>query len=161
MKQYRIHQFCNRGIINAERCFKYGNFCLYCRDFNRHAECLHSSPYTNYDMKNELTLEEAQRQVDDWVKTYGVRYFSELTNMTILTEEVGELARIMARKYGDQSFKLGEKDNLSDEMADILWVLLCIANQTGVDLTEAFEQNLKKKTERDKERHINNLKLKA
>ncbi|EPT34783.1 phosphoribosyl-ATP diphosphatase [Bacteroidetes bacterium oral taxon 272 str. F0290] len=112
-------------------------------------------------MKNELTLEEAQRQVDDWVKTYGVRYFSELTNMTILTEEVGELARIMARKYGDQSFKLGEKDNLSDEMADILWVLLCIANQTGVDLTEAFEQNLKKKTERDKERHINNLKLKA
>lgn len=112
-------------------------------------------------MKNELTFEEAQRQVDDWVKTYGVRYFSELTNMTILTEEVGELARIMARKYGDQSFKLGEKDNLSDEMADILWVLLCIANQTGVDLTEAFEQNLKKKTERDKERHINNLKLKA
>ena len=112
-------------------------------------------------MKNELTLEEAQRQVDDWVKTYGVRYFSELTNMTILTEEVGELARIMARKYGDQSFKLGEKDNLSDEMADILWVLLCIANQTGVDLTEAFEQNLKKKTERDKERHLNNLKLKA
>lgn len=112
-------------------------------------------------MKNELTLEEAQRQVDDWVKTYGVRYFSELTNMTILTEEVGELARIMARKYGDQSFKLGEKDNLSDEMADILWVLLCIANQTGVDLTEAFEQSLKKKTERDKERHINNLKLKA
>ena len=112
-------------------------------------------------MKNELTLEEAQRQVDDWVKTYGVRYFSELTNLTILTEEVGELARIMARKYGDQSFKLGEKDNLSDEMADILWVLLCIANQTGVDLTEAFEQNLKKKTERDKERHINNLKLKA
>jgi len=112
-------------------------------------------------MKNELTLEEAQRQVDDWVKTYGVRYFSELTNMTILTEEVGELARIMARKYGDQSFKLGEKDNLSDEMADILWVLLCIANQTGVDLTEAFEQNLKKKTERDKERHIINLKLKA
>ena len=112
-------------------------------------------------MKNELTLEEAQRQVDDWVKTYGVRYFSELTNMTILTEEVGELARIMARKYGDQSFKLGEKDNLSDEMADILWVLLCIANQTGVDLTEAFEQNLKKKTERDKERHINNIKLKA
>lgn len=112
-------------------------------------------------MKNELTLEEAQRQVDDWVKTYGVRYFSELTNMTILTEEVSELARIMARKYGDQSFKLGEKDNLSDEMADILWVLLCIANQTGVDLTEAFEQNLKKKTERDKERHINNLKLKA
>ena len=112
-------------------------------------------------MKNELTLEEAQRQVDDWVKTYGVRYFSELSNMTILTEEVGELARIMARKYGDQSFKLGEKDNLSDEMADILWVLLCIANQTGVDLTEAFEQNLKKKTERDKERHINNLKLKA
>ncbi|WP_035455454.1 nucleotide pyrophosphohydrolase [Phocaeicola abscessus] len=108
-----------------------------------------------------MTLEEAQRQVDDWVKTYGVRYFSELTNMTILTEEVGELARIMARKYGDQSFKLGEKDNLSDEMADILWVLLCIANQTGVDLTEAFEQNLKKKTERDKERHINNLKLKA
>ena len=89
-----------------------------------------------------MTLEEAQKQVDLWIKKYGVRYFSELTNMAVLTEEVGELARIMARKYGDQSFKEGEKDNLSDEMADVLWVLLCIANQTGVDLTDAFTRNL-------------------
>lgn len=92
-------------------------------------------------------------------KKYGVRYFSELTNMAVLTEEVGELARIMARKYGDQSFKEGEKDNLSDEMADVLWVLLCIANQTGVDLTDAFTRNLEKKTQRDNKRHINNPKL--
>ena len=84
-----------------------------------------------------MTLEEAQKQVDSWIKEYGVRYFSELTNMAILTEEVGEMARVMARKYGDQSFKEGEKDNLDDEMADILWVLLCIANQTGVNLTES------------------------
>ena len=106
-----------------------------------------------------MTLEEAQKTVDDWIKTYGVRYFSELTNMTVLTEEVGELARIMARTYGDQSFKPGEKHDLGDEMADILWVLLCLANQTGVDLTKAFEKNLEKKTTRDKDRHKNNPKL--
>ena len=106
-----------------------------------------------------MTLEEAQKEVDRWIKTYGVRYFSELTNMAVLTEEVGELARIMARKYGDQSFKEGEKCNLADEMADVLWVLLCLANQTGVDLTEAFHQNLEKKTNRDKDRHKNNPKL--
>lgn len=106
-----------------------------------------------------MTLEEAQKEVDIWIKTYGVRYFSELTNMTVLTEEVGELARVMARKYGDQSFKQGEKDNLADEMADVLWVLICLANQTGVNLTEAFRQNLEKKTNRDKDRHKNNPKL--
>lgn len=106
-----------------------------------------------------MTLKEAQEEVDKWVKTYGVRYFSELTNMAILTEEVGELARLIARKYGDQSFKKGEECNLADEMTDVLWILLCLANQTGVDLTEAFKQNLEKKTERDKERHINNPKL--
>ena len=106
-----------------------------------------------------MTIEEAQRTVDDWIRTYGVRYFSELTNMTVLMEEVGELARVMARKYGDQSFKPGEKDNLADEMADVLWVLLCLANQTGTDLTEAFRRNLEKKTSRDKERHKNNPKL--
>ena len=106
-----------------------------------------------------MTIEEAQKTVDQWIKTYGVRYFSELTNMAVLTEEVGELARVMARKYGDQSFKAGEKDNLADEMADILWVLICLANQTGVDLTKAFEANIKKKTDRDKKRHINNDKL--
>ena len=106
-----------------------------------------------------MTLEEAQKEVDRWIKTYGVRYFSELTNMVVLTEEVGELARVMARKYGDQSFKQGEKDNLADEMADVLWVLICLANQTGVNLTEAFRQNLDKKTNRDKDRHKNNPKL--
>ena len=106
-----------------------------------------------------MTLEEAQQTVDNWIRTYGVRYFSELTNMAVLTEEVGELARVMARKYGDQSFKPGEKDNLADEMADVLWVLICLANQTGVDLTEAFLRNLEKKTCRDKERHKNNPKL--
>lgn len=106
-----------------------------------------------------MTLEEAQKEVDRWIKTYGVRYFSELTNMTVLTEEVGELARVMARKYGDQSFKEGEQDNLADEMADVLWVLICLANQTGVNLTEAFAQNLEKKTNRDKDRHKNNPKL--
>ena len=106
-----------------------------------------------------MTLEEAQKEVDSWIKTYGVRYFSELTNMTVLTEEVGELARVMARKYGDQSFKQGEKDNLADEMVDVLWVLICLANQTGVNLTEAFRQNLEKKTNRDKDRHKNNPKL--
>ena len=106
-----------------------------------------------------MTLEEAQKQVDQWVKTYGVRYFSELTNMAVLTEEVGELARVMARKYGEQSFKEGEKDNLADEMADILWVLTCLANQTGVDLTEAMEINFAKKTARDANRHKKNPKL--
>ena len=106
-----------------------------------------------------MTLEELQERVDAWIREYGVRYFSELTNMACLTEEVGELARVMARKYGDQSFKAGEKENLADEMADVLWVLLCLANQTGVDLTEAFRKNLEKKTNRDKERHKNNPKL--
>lgn len=109
--------------------------------------------------REDITLSQAQEQVDNWIKTYGVRYFSELTNMAVLTEEVGELARVMARKYGDQSFKVGEKENLSEEMADVLWVLICLANQTGVDLTEAFRQTLDKKTKRDKERHINNPKL--
>ncbi|MDO4955675.1 MAG: nucleotide pyrophosphohydrolase [Bacteroidales bacterium] len=108
-----------------------------------------------------MTLNQAQKQVDNWIKTYGVRYFSELTNMTILTEEIGELARVMARKYGDQSFKPGEKDNLGDEMADILWVLICLANQTGVNLTEEFRKNLEKKTERDRTRHLENEKLKT
>ena len=108
-----------------------------------------------------MTIEEAQKQVDEWIKTIGVRYFTELTNMAILTEEVGELARIMARTYGDQSFKKSDMDkNLADEMADVLWVLICLANQTGVDLTEAFRKNMEKKTERDKNRHINNDKLK-
>ncbi len=107
-----------------------------------------------------MTIEEAQNEVDKWVKTYGVRYFSELTNMACLTEEVGELARIMARKYGDQSFKEGEKSNLGDEMADVLWVLICLANQTGVNLTEEFRKNLEKKKLRDNKRHINNPKLK-
>ena len=106
-----------------------------------------------------MTLEEAQKEVDKWIKTYGVRYFSELTNMAVLTEEVGELARVMARKYGDQSFKAGEKENLADEMADVLWVLVCLANQTGVDLTAAVEANFAKKTARDKERHRDNPKL--
>ncbi len=106
-----------------------------------------------------MTLKEVQNQVDNWIKEYGVRYFSELTNMAVLTEEVGELARIMARKYGDQSFKKNEKEELGDEIADVLWVLTCIANQTGVDLTEAFERNMRKKTERDNKRHINNSKL--
>ena len=106
-----------------------------------------------------MTIEEAQKEVDYWIKTYGVRYFNELTNMAVLTEEVGELARVMARKYGDQSFKSGEKDNISEEIADIFWVLLCIANQTGVDLTEAFKQRITKKTMRDNTRHINNPKL--
>ncbi len=108
-----------------------------------------------------MTLQQAQQDVDQWIKTVGVRYFSELTNMTILTEEVGELARIMARKYGDQSFKESDKDrNLGDEMADVLWVLICLANQTGVDLTEALQKNIEKKTKRDAERHQLNEKLK-
>ena len=106
-----------------------------------------------------MTIKEAQEAVDGWIKTYGVRYFSELTNMTVLTEEVGELARVMARKYGDQSFKQGEKDNLDEELADILWVLICIANQTGDDLTDALRKSIDKKTSRDKDRHKNNPKL--
>ena len=106
-----------------------------------------------------MTLKDAQIEVDNWIKTYGVRYFSELTNMAVLTEEVGELARIMARTYGDQSFKKGEKHDIGDEMADILWVLICLANQTGIDLTEAFRKNLEKKTTRDINRHKNNPKL--
>lgn len=107
-----------------------------------------------------MTLHDAQQDVDQWIKTYGVRYFSELTNMAILTEEVGELARIIARTYGDQSFKKSDlSKNLADEMADVLWVLLCLANQTGVNLEDAFKQNIQKKTDRDAERHINNRKL--
>ena len=106
-----------------------------------------------------MTIREAQETVDHWIRTYGVRYFNELTNMACLTEEVGELARVMARKYGEQSFKEGENTDPADEMADVLWVLLCLANQTGVDLTAAFERNLAKKTQRDKTRHIRNLKL--
>ncbi len=108
-----------------------------------------------------MTIEEAQKQVDDWINSYGVRYFNELTNMTILTEEVGELARIMSRTYGEQSFKESDKKHsLPDEMADILWVLICLANQTGVNLTEAFKKNMEKKTLRDKDRHKSNPKLK-
>lgn len=107
-----------------------------------------------------ITIPEAQQMVDHWIKTIGVRYFSELTNMAILTEEVGELARIMARTYGDQSFKKSDEGRkLGDEMADVLWVLLCLANQTGVDLNEAFLKNMEKKTNRDKDRHQNNEKL--
>ena len=107
-----------------------------------------------------MTLQEAQRSVDEWIKTYGVRYFNELTNMACLTEEVGELARVMSRTYGDQSFKEGEKANLGEEMADVLWVLLCLANQTNVNLTEELRKSFDKKTIRDKERHKNNPKLK-
>jgi len=107
-----------------------------------------------------MTIQQAQQQVDEWIKTVGVRYFSELTNMAILTEEVGELARIMARTYGDQSFKDTDKKNLGDEMADVLWVLICLANQTGVDLTDALQKNFEKKNSRDKERHQQNQKLK-
>lgn len=111
-------------------------------------------------MNEKITIEEAQQEVDRWIKIVGVRYFSELTNMAILTEEVGEVARIIARRYGEQSFKESDKNrDLSDEMADVLWVLLCLANQTGVDLTEAFRRNIEKKTLRDKDRHINNPKL--
>ena len=108
-----------------------------------------------------MTIRDAQQQVDQWIKTVGVRYFSELTNMAILTEEVGELARIMARQYGDQSFKESDKNkNLGDEMADVLWVLICLANQTGVDLTEALHKNFEKKNLRDSVRHQQNEKLK-
>lgn len=109
---------------------------------------------------NGITIKEAQEQVDSWIKTYGVRYFNELTNMAILTEEVGELARIIARRYGEQSEKESDKNkDLGDEMADVLWVLMCLANQTGVDLTDAFAKNIEKKTARDKSRHTNNEKL--
>ena len=108
-----------------------------------------------------MTLQQAQQQVDGWIKTVGVRYFSELTNMAILTEEVGELARIMARTYGDQSFKESDKEkNMADEMADVLWVLICLANQTGVDLTDALQKNFAKKNTRDADRHQNNEKVK-
>ena len=108
-----------------------------------------------------MTIQEAQKAVDSWIKTYGVRYFSELTNMACLTEEVGELARVMARKYGDQSFKAGENQDPSEEMADVLWVLLCLANQTGVNLEEALQKSIEKKTKRDATRHINNEKLRT
>ena len=114
-----------------------------------------------------MTVKEAQETVDQWIKTYGVRYFSELTNMAVLTEEVGELARVISRRYGDQSWKASDprgEDNgkaaMGEEMADVLWVLLCLANQTGVDLTEELKKSIEKKTKRDKERHINNEKLK-
>ena len=108
-----------------------------------------------------MTLQEAQQKIDQWIKSTGVRYFSELTNMAILTEEVGEVARLMSRMYGDQSFKETDKDkNLSDELADVLWVLICIANQTGVDLTQAMQRNLEKKNNRDSQRHQKNEKLK-
>lgn len=106
-----------------------------------------------------MTLDEAQEEVDRWIRIYGVRYFSELTNMACLTEEVGELARVMARKYGDQSFKAGENTDPEEEMADVLWVLICLANQTGVNLEKALLKSLDKKTRRDKERHKNNSKL--
>ena len=109
----------------------------------------------------DITIKQAQQQVDEWIKTYGVRYFSELTNMVLLTEEVGELARIVARTYGEQSFKESDLNkNLADEMADVLWVLICLANQTGTNLTEAFARNIEKKTLRDSQRHTNNPKLK-
>ena len=108
-----------------------------------------------------MTIEEAQHKVDEWIKTYGVRYFSPLTNMAILTEEVGEVARVMARTYGDQSCKPSDENkNLADELADVMWVLMCIANQTGVNLTDAFAKNIEKKTARDSQRHKNNPKLK-
>lgn len=111
-------------------------------------------------MENKtITIAEAQKMVDGWIKEYGVRYFSELTNMAVLTEEVGELARVMSRKYGDQSFKDGENQDPAEEMADILWVLICLANQTGVDLTDALMKSFEKKTMRDKDRHKNNAKL--
>ena len=109
-----------------------------------------------------MTIQEAQQQVDEWIRTVGVRYFSELTNMVILSEEVGEMARIIARQYGDQSFKETDKEkNLADEMADVLWVLICLANQTGVDLTEALQKNFEKKNRRDAERHQQNDKLRS
>lgn len=117
-------------------------------------------PYKDIQNRtNNMTIQEAQGAVDQWIKQYGVRYFSELTNMACLTEEVGELARVISRTYGDQSFKPGEKSNLGEEMADVLWVLLCLANQTGVNLTDELQKSIEKKTKRDKNRHINNPKL--
>jgi len=109
---------------------------------------------------SQISIQQAQKIVDDWIKSIGVRYFSEMTQLAQLTEEVGEVARIISRTYGDQSFKKSDDKNLSDELADVLFVLICIANQTGVDLTEAFQKNMDKKTNRDKDRHKNNLKLK-
>ena len=111
---------------------------------------------------DQITINEAQQKVDEWIKSVGVRYFNELTNLGILMEEVGELSRIMVRTYGEQSFKSSDNENsdLSDEMADVLWVLICLANQTGVNLTEAFQKNMNKKTNRDSSRHVNNEKLK-
>ena len=120
----------------------------------------HHKTYKTCKTSMKMTIKEAQAAVDEWIKTYGVRYFNELTNMALLTEEVGELARIIARTYGEQSFKESDKNrDLGDEMADILWVLICLANQTGIDLTEAFAKNMEKKTLRDGERHIHNEKL--
>lgn len=111
-------------------------------------------------MAEQISIAEAQQQVDEWIKTIGVRYFNELTNLGILMEEVGELSRIMVRRFGEQSFKESDMGkDLGDEMADVLWVLICLANQTGVDLQEAFKRNMEKKTKRDKDRHINNDKL--
>ena len=107
-----------------------------------------------------MTIQEAQARVDAWIKQYGVRYFSELTNMAVLTEEVGEVARVIARRYGDQSSKPGDDLDLADELADVLWVVMCLANQTGIDLDAALERNFAKKTDRDKDRHIHNEKLK-
>lgn len=107
-----------------------------------------------------MTITEAQNTVDQWIRTYGVRYFDVKTNMIVLTEEIGEMARVISRQYGEQSTKIDEKFNLEDEMADVLWVLICIANQTGIDLNQAFEKNIIKKTERDNSRHLNNEKLK-
>lgn len=110
--------------------------------------------------KEDISIREAQKMVDNWIKTIGVRYFSPLTNMAILAEETGEVARIMARLHGDQSFKEGETPNLADELADLLWVTIAIANQEGIDLTDALQKNINKKSNRDKNRHINNPKLK-
>jgi NTP pyrophosphatase (non-canonical NTP hydrolase) len=123
-------------------------------------------PSWNFFLKiivmTDLTIKDAQQKVDQWIEMYGVRYFSELTNMAILTEEVGEVARIISRTYGEQSFKKKEKDKkLADELADVLFVLICLANQTGVDLSDAFEKNMDKKTKRDKDRHKKNEKLKS
>ena len=112
-------------------------------------------------MANPMTLDAAQQRVDQWIRTYGVRYFSEQTYMACLTDVVGELARVMARKYGDQSFKKGETTDPSEEMADVLWVLICLANQTGVNLTEALQKSFEKKTRRDATRHLDNPKLKG
>lgn len=118
-----------------------------------------SNQDTTTPQQPDLSLRQAQQLVDDWIHTYGVRYFGELTNMACLTEEVGELARVISRTYGEQSFKPGESHDISEEMADVLWVLICLANQTGVDLSDALRRSLDKKTRRDATRHINNPKL--